>query len=60
MLVLWWVRWRDVSCGSLHVCHIVFGTSYDTTAFWCWIVLHFLFLKDFKPTLHIEIVGRQA
>ena len=42
MVVFWWMRWRDVVCGSLHERHIGFDLSYDTAALLSWRVLHFL------------------
>ena len=33
MVVFWWMRWRDVGCGTLsspHERHIGFDSSYDT------------------------------
>ena len=48
MVVLRWVRWGDVGCGSLYVRHIRFDLSYDTAVLSFWRVLHFLFLNLFS------------
>ena len=33
MLFFWWMRWKDVGCGNLHVVrNIGFDLSYDTAA----------------------------
>ena len=45
LLFFWWMRWKHIGCGSIHVGHIGFDLSYDSAAFLFWRVLHVLFLS---------------